>query len=190
MSLLAKGFEEFDRINRQDPRMQTFQGKTHPREWIFSQQVSFWINRLQPKASEAICLAARSHTVTRWEVPRNRFPMNTVGYHAWRAETARHSADTASESLRRIGYPKEIIERVYQLITRQLDPKDPEAQLLEDADCLAFLEIKLGDYLSQWDEAKLERILSGTWRKMSPGARRMALEISMPADVKKIIERF
>lgn len=190
MSMLESALHDFDEVNRQDPRTQTVEGTPHPREWIFSQKVFSWMEKLNSKASEAARLAARAHTQRRWEIPRNQFPMDTPGYHQWRKATAKHSAKGASEILQRIGYGDELIQTVQKLITREVPADNPDAQLLEDADCLAFLEIKLEHYLSEWDDPKMERILHGTWRKMSPEAHRAAQEISLDPRIKKIMSRF
>jgi hypothetical protein len=177
---LSRAIEAFDRANALDPRRQRFEGDDHPRELIFSRRVYDWLLRLEPAASESAQLAARGHTLRRWEIPRDRYPHDTAGYHAWRDATAVHSAQAAEALLRTIGYPDELIRRIRRLMTRELFPRDPEAQLLEDADCLAFLELKLIDYLDRWDEEKLTRILHGTWMKMSDRAR--ALARRMPHD--------
>lgn len=188
--MLEIALQEIDKTNREDPRMQTVGGTTHPREWIFAQTVSKWMDRLNPNAPEAVRLAIRGHTLRRWEIPRNRFPMDTVGYHKWREATAKHSAKWTAEILNRVGYPDEVIEAVRKLITREIPPNHPDAQLLEDADCLAFLEIKLDQYLSEWDDQKMERILHGTWRKMSPEAHQAAQGLPLDPRIKKIISRF
>jgi Domain of unknown function (DUF4202) len=190
MSLLENALEAFDEINSQDPRRQSYQNRNHPREWIFSVRVSDWIERLDSNAPEAVRLAARAHTLRRWEIPRDRYAMDNDGYHEWRRATALHSARAAGEILRRIGYWDDVIDRVRGLILRETVPDDPDARLLEDADCLAFLEMKLQDYLPRWDEKKLGRILQGTWAKMSPAARQLALELPIPGFVKKIIDDF
>ncbi|HEY5649539.1 MAG TPA: DUF4202 domain-containing protein [Nitrospiria bacterium] len=188
--MLENAIHEIDESNRQDPRMQTVGGITHPREWIFAQTVSKWVERLNPTAPESVRLAARGHTLRRWEIPRDRYPMDTAGYHEWRKDTAKHSAKWTTEILMRVSYPEEMIQAVRKLITREIPPNHPDAQLLEDADCLAFLEIKLDQYLSAWDDQKMERILHGTWRKMSPEAHQAAQGLPLDNRIKKIISRF
>jgi hypothetical protein len=81
-----------------------------------------------------------------------------------------------------------MIGRVGRLIRGELFPRDPDAQLLEDADCLAFLELKLADYLDQWDEAKVARILHGTWAKMSEPARALARTLPLDPRVRQLLE--
>lgn len=186
--MLTEAIAQFDEINRQDPRRQLFQGQEVPRELIFSQRVTFWLNQLQPNPSEVVQLAARSHTVCRWEVPRDRYERNTVGYHEWRRKTAEHSAATATRILTELGFPEKVRKRVVDLITRVLPAKEAEAQLLEDADCLAFCEIKFEVYARQWDQDKLRRILKGTWSKMSPAARRMSDQLSIAPRLKQLLE--
>jgi hypothetical protein len=190
MSLLDRAFSEFDELNARDPRRQMYRNRNHPREWIFSLRVSDWMERLDPQASEAARLAARAHTLVRWEVPREDYAADTAGYHEWRHATAHHSARAAAEVLRRVGYWDDLIDTVRALILRENFPADPEARLLEDADCLAFLEIKLGDYLDRWDDQKLARILHGTWEKMTPAAKKLAMTLPLPGAIQKIITNF
>jgi hypothetical protein len=187
-TLLDQALRQFDQANRQDPRQQPFEGTTHPRELLFAQRVFEWVTRLNPDASEAVRLAARAHTLRRWEIPRDRYPMDTAGYHAWRQATMAHSAQAAAAILKSLGSPAQTIERVGQLIRWELFPHDPDAQLLEDADCLAFLELKLGDYLAQWDERKLARILRGTWAKMSERARALAGQLPLDQRIRHLLK--
>jgi hypothetical protein len=184
---LEKALKEFDRINRQDPRRQRVGGKSHPRELIFAKTVYAWVERLDASASEAVRLAARSHTLRRWEIPRDRYRMDVGGYHQWRAATAAHAADAAAGILKQVGFSDAIIREVKRIINGHRHPGDPDTQLLEDADVLAFLEIKLEDYLARWDEAKVRRILEGTWSKMSPLARQRASELPLDPRVRTLM---
>jgi hypothetical protein len=179
--------KEFDRINRQDPRRQRVGGKSHPRELIFAKTVYAWVERLDASASEAVRLAARSHTLRRWEIPRNRYRMDVGGYHQWRGATAAHAADAAAGILKQVGFSEPIIQEVKRIINGHRHPSDPDTQLLEDADVLAFLEIKLEDYLARWDEAKVRRILEGTWSKLSMAARQMALAMKLDPRVRTLM---
>jgi hypothetical protein len=171
---LLLAIDAFARANGLDPRRQRFQGCDQPREVIFSERVMHWLLQLNSDASEAVRLAAAGHTLRRWEIPRDRYARDTAGYRAWRDATAAHSSEHAGALLRTIGYPDEQIRLVCRLIRREGCTGDADAQLLEDADCLAFLELKLVDYLDRWDGEKLTRILYGTWMKMSGPARTLA----------------
>jgi len=186
-NLLETAIKQFDRVNGEDPRRQTVARKSYARELIFARKVYAWVERLNSSAPEDIRLAARAHTLRRWEIPRNQFRMDINGYQQWRSATASHAADSAAKILKNIGYADVIIREVKRIILGHRHPSDPDTQILEDADALAFLEIKLEDYLAQWDEAKVRRILEGTWVKMSPEARRLAMGLPTDPRVKKLL---
>ncbi len=65
----------------------------------------------------------------------------------------------------------------HAFITKANWPAEPEACALEDADCLVFLETKLQNYVDEWEEEKILRVLQRTLRKMTLDAREHTLEI-------------
>jgi hypothetical protein len=80
--------------------------------------------------------------------------------------------------------------RVGQLLRKEHLTTDPEAQLLEDAACLVFLENFFTDFSRQHDDAKVIDILRKTWVKMSPKGHAAALTLkeSLPADRWRLVE--
>jgi len=178
-----------DGANREDPRTQIVDGQAQSRELLFSRRVFDWIGRLADAPSEELLLAARAHTLRRWRIPRDRYPMTTIGYHQWRDALAQFHAEEAEAILRDVGYPGETVEKVRVFITRKNWPADREACVLEDADCLVFLETKLGEYLDDWDEAKTVRILKRTLRKMTPDARTRAMQLPLGDRERELLGR-
>jgi hypothetical protein len=168
-----------DAANGEDPRREFHKGEPQPRELLFSLRTYHWIPRLIDQPSEALLLATRGHTLRRWRIPRDRFPMTNPGYHEWRDSLAAFHAEQTADLLRQVGYEEAVLERVRALIIRKLWPADPEARALEDADCLAFLELKLAGYAADWGEEKTVNILRGTWGKMTPRARELALDLPL-----------
>jgi hypothetical protein len=168
-----------DAANAEDPRSVLVDGQPQPRELVFARNVYEWVRRLTPDASEELLLAARGHTLRRWAIPRDQYPQTTIGYHAWREALAQFHSQEAVAILQSLGYPRDKIERVRALITREKWPEDAEARVLEDADCLAFLEQKLAAYVDEWGEAKTIRILKRTMRKMTPQAVAEAARLSL-----------
>lgn len=154
-----RAIEQFDALNARDPS-----GKQLP----YARRMTHWLERLAPDASEALRLAARSHHLMRWQIPRSDFPMDRTGYLEWRTTLYDFHADKAAEVLREIGYDEELIARVRSLIRKEKIKADPETQLLEDVICLVFLESYFADFARDHDEEKLVRILRKTWAKMSP----------------------
>ena len=164
--------ERIDQANAEDPRVDIVDGLRVSRELRFATCVYEWVEKLLDRPSEELLLAARAHTLRRWEIPRDRYALDNLGYHEWREACAKHHAAVARAILEDSGYSPEGIEPVEAFILRTRSAGDRDAQILEDADCLAFLELKLESYLDAWDEGKALRILRGTYRKMSPQARK------------------
>lgn len=180
--------QRFDAANGEDPQTIEVDGKPEPRELVFNQRVYDWVTKLADDPSEALLLAARSHTLKRWEIPRSDYSMTTIGYHAWRDACAEHHAEEAVAILRDLGYEDVIVEEVEAFILKKNWPQDAEACALEDADCLVFLEMKLADYTDDWDHEKMQRILQRTLRKMTPEARQHAAKLSFSKDVFPLVE--
>src|SRR5213082_832015 len=66
----------FDDANRQDPNHTIVDGQEHPNELLYARRMSEWLYKLEPDASEALKLAARSQHLMRWQIPRWRYPMS------------------------------------------------------------------------------------------------------------------
>jgi hypothetical protein len=135
----------FDEENARDPNIEQVAGVVRPRELIYAQWLTEWVLRLCPEASEPLRLAARCQHLCRWVVPRNSYPMTRAGYLKWREGLKHFHAQKAGDILREVGYPEDVIARVRSLNLKQDLPRDAEAQVLEDALCLVFLEHQLGD---------------------------------------------
>ena len=159
------------------------------RDFLFTEAMVVWMHRLAPSPEPAVLIAAWGHTLRRWEIPRDTYPKTTPGYHAWRKALAEHSAKAVDGILAEEKTEEVLRARVLKLIQHFRSPCDEASQLLEDADCLAFLELKLDDYLDEWDEVKTIRILKGTLEKMSPKARERAGEISYSAKARGLIAK-
>ena len=85
---------------------------SRPKEFAHAELVTEWVQKLRPKASEALLLAARAHHIRRWDIPRSAYPEGREGYLGWRGELHRHHADTAGAILEEVGYDPETIARV------------------------------------------------------------------------------
>jgi len=183
-----KAIARFDAANAEDPQTVLFGGEQRPRELVFSQRVYDWLTQLVGDPSEALLLTARSHTMKRWEVPRDDYSMTTIGYHAWRDACAEHHAKEAVAILSDLGYEQALIQQVESFILKKNWPQDAEACALEDADCLVFLDMKLADYADDWDHAKMQRVLQRTLRKMTPEARAHAAGLSYGDKERPLVE--
>jgi hypothetical protein len=187
----TRAIQRLDAANSQDPRKVSIDGTEQPQEFVYAQRMSRWLSKLYPEASEALRLAARAHHLRRWTIPRNTYPMDRAGYHLWRTDLQKFHASAAGEILSKSGYDAETIARVQSLIRKEGLTTDPEAQALEDAICMVFLEHEFSDFLRKHPEEKLFTILRRTWAKMSPRGHDAAMELApaLPADAQTILRK-
>ncbi|MDQ3438931.1 MAG: DUF4202 domain-containing protein [Planctomycetota bacterium] len=185
----AAALLHFDAANARDPNVTIVDGVPQPKELVYAKRMTDWLNRLEPGASEAVQLAARSQHLMRWSIPRSQFPMDRPGYLKWRTTLYDFHAQKAGEILREVGYEDATIGRVQSLVRKQGIKTDPEMQLLEDVICLVFLENYFEEFAADHDEEKLIRILRRTWAKMSPRGHQAALGLDLPERERELIEK-
>jgi len=178
-----------DAANAEDPNRLTFAGESLPKELVHAELVTRWIEKLVDDPDEALRLAARAHHLKRWERPRSGHPEGRAGYHRWRRDLQQYHADEAAKILAAAGYEAPLIERVGDLIHKRGLASDPDAQALEDALCLVFVETQLADFSSKHPEAKVVDILVKSLRKMSPAGHAAAREISLSEKAAALLER-
>ncbi len=179
----------FDALNAEDPTLERAGGVERPRELLQAERLSAWIARLEPQASEELRLAARCQHLRRWEVKRTSYPEGRTGYLRWRKDLQHFHAETAARVLGEAGYDAARIERVRAINLKQSMKQDADVQTMEDALCLAFLEHEIEAFAEKHPPEKLVEILQKTWRKMSPRAHALALELPLRADLGALVSR-
>ena len=179
----------FDAANADDPTTEVFQGAVYPKELLYAQRMTAWLDNIAPDASEALRLAVRCQHIQRWTIPRHTYAMDRHGYLRWRTTLAKFHADTAAAILRDVGYDDATIQRVQTLLRKERLKRDPEVQCLEDVICLVFLEHYLAAFATQHDEVKVLDILRKTWTKMSPRGHEVALTLPMSPEARRLVEQ-
>lgn len=175
---LAEALAAVDAYNAGDPRRED----GRPLELAHAERVSAWVERLMPGASPALRLAARGQHVGRWTVPRDRYPAGRGGYLRWREDLKRFHADTTAGIAEAAGFDDAFVSRLRDLILKRAIKTDPEAQALEDALCLVFLETQLAGLLAKTPPDKMRDIVRKTWAKMGEAGRAAALALPLPPD--------
>jgi hypothetical protein len=152
--------------------------------------MSAWVQKLNPAASEALRLAARSQHIRRWQIPRSSYPMDRAGYHRWRTALYAFHADAVEGILRDAGYDGETIGTVRRLLSKKDLKTNRDMQTLEDAAALVFLEFHLAEFSRRpdMDEQKLVDILRKTWKKMSSRGHSAAKGIEFPPELSKLLK--
>ena len=185
IKLFEAALQRFDEENGRDPNLENGQ----PRELVYARRVYDWVLKLAPNASQELRLAARSQHICRWMIPRNRYPMDRVGYLKWRNDLKQFHSEKSSAILRELGFAEATINRVQALNLKKDFPRDPESRVLEDALCLVFLEHQFADLAARTAEDKMINALQKTWNKMTPMAREQALKLDYAAREKELLDR-
>lgn len=170
--------QRIDAANAKDPNKVVIDDTIVAKELLYSDRM---LNRLMdfaPDASEAIQIAAKGQHICRWEIARNTYPMDRVGYLKWREALKKFHASKTTSILKEVGYENAFIDRVCFLIEKKLLKKDAETQLLEDVICLVFLEYYLEEFILKHDTEKLKNIIIKTWNKMSEKGQKTAFTLS------------
>ena len=104
-----------DQANKKDPNIEEYNGVAYPKEYIYGVRMSERLEVFLPNAPESLRLAARCQHICRWEIPRNAYPMDRVGYLTWRNDLKKLHAKKASEILSSVGYNQDLIDEVKRI---------------------------------------------------------------------------
>jgi hypothetical protein len=186
----------FFALHALDPRPAPDEGREVSFETAYHARLERWLARRAPDASPALRLAAMAQHVGRHALPRADFPDGPAGYKRWRAAAALRHATIAEATLRDAGWDDATVVRVRALLLKKglgadAAARDPEAQILEDAVCLAFLDGELPAFAAKHPEDKVVDVLRKTWAKMSPAGRAAAraLVAVAPAGLRALVDR-
>ena len=179
----------FDAANAEDPNTEETNGVAHPKELLYAQRMTAWLDKLAPNASEPLRLAARAQHIRRWAIPRRDYPMTRTGYLKWRTTLYRFHAETAGDILREVGYDDATVAAVQSLLRKERLKRNPDMQCLEDVICLVFLESYFANFAPQYDEQKVIDILRKTWKKMSPRGQSAARDLPLPPAAHGLLEK-
>ena len=179
MDRLQNVLNVIDAYNKKDP-----QG----REFPYSEKLTAWVLKLNPKPSEALRIAARGQHIGRWTSPRQSYPMDRGGYLRWREDLKRFHAKTVGEIMAKEGYSESKIDEVRQIILKKYQTC-ADAQTIEDALCLVFLESQFEELRQKTPDPKMIEIIRKTWQKMSEQGKQLALGIEMLEGHKQLIQK-
>lgn len=147
----------------------------------YADDISRWVQRLIAEPSPALLIAARGQHLERWVIPRASFPDGKPGYFRWRKAVQARQGERVRELLHGL-VDESRIERVATLVAKAAPAGDPEAQALEDAACLVFLEQEIAGFAAAHGDYTADQyitILRKTWVKMSPQAQELALGLHL-----------
>ena len=182
-----------DAANRCDPNSVGVAGASVPLALAEGQAASAWIQRLRAgeggadAVPDALLIAARGHHIRRWESPREAYPRDRAGYHAWRAALYEVHAQHLAAIMREAGYDADDIARMSVIVHRRGIKTDPDVQTYEYAVTLAFLELQAAPFAERTDRATTVRALRRTWHKMSEHGHEAALRLPLTAELESLL---
>ncbi|HET9729677.1 MAG TPA: DUF4202 domain-containing protein, partial [Acidimicrobiia bacterium] len=183
----ASAIAAIDSANASDPNIIELRGRRGPKEVLHAELVTDWVISLRPDADELLLLAARGHHLRRWTVPRSSEPAGRAGYLRWRKGLHDQHARELGEIIERAGYDAGEVARVQALVRKSGLGRDADAQTLEDALCLVFLETQLSDVAARLDTATLARVIAKTTKKMSEEARARIGELPLDEGARRTL---
>jgi hypothetical protein len=183
----ARAVSAIDRANADDPNRVMVRGELRPKEVAHAELATEWVRRLDPDPSEALLLAARAHHIRRWVIPRASYPTGRAGYLRWRRALHQVHAEEVAEIMREVGYQQPTIERVQRVVAKKDLGKDRDAQVLEDALCLIFVETQLHDLGRRLARPKMLDVVRKTLAKMSDEAIHLALTIELTDEDRALV---
>jgi hypothetical protein len=181
-----KTIAKIEAENARDPNQVLIGGEQLPREIFYGRRLTEWVLALNPSASEALLLAARAQHIRRWEIRRDSYPMDKAGYHRWKNALKKFHAEVTGQILREGGYGEAMIQAVEELNLKTA--RNAEAQTLEDALCLLFLEHQLDELMAKTTEEKVVNALRKSWSKMSAQGRELAGTITLTPSAQRLLE--
>jgi len=179
----------FDSYHRKDPNTENDNGQIIQKELLYARRMSDRLARFSPHADESVKLAARCQHIGRWEIPREKYPMDRKGYLQWRNEEKVHHARIAEKILTDCGYGEEMIGKVRRLLLKKELFTNADTQLLEDVVCLVFVEFYLEEFASRHDDEKIIDILRKSLKKMSASGKEAVNNLSLSDKIRSLIKR-
>ncbi|MGH6630430.1 MAG: DUF4202 family protein, partial [Burkholderiales bacterium] len=100
-SKAALAIMRFDAAHAEDPERDA---AGRPKELVYAERMSAWLEKLAPQASEPLRLAVRCQHIRRWAILRSDYPAGSAGYRKWRSDEAASHARLAAGILEQSGY--------------------------------------------------------------------------------------
>jgi tRNAThr (cytosine32-N3)-methyltransferase len=180
---VGRAWAAIDDVHRADTRTEAGLAS----ELRYADRLEGWVRRLVTAPSDALLLAARAQHLERWAIPRDTYPAGRGGYLRWRSDVHRRQGERARQILAEAGCEEALAARVGALVGKAAPRGDAEAQALEDAACLLFLETDFLDFIREYPHDKIVDVVRKTWKKMSPVGHAEAGKLALPAEAAAIV---
>lgn len=188
-SQLTEVLNAIDAVNAQDPNTTEIDGVSQPNELLYGQHMTACLNEYWPQANELLQIAVRAQHIKRWHLKRSEFAAGKAGYLLWRKEQGKFHAQLTKGIMLEKGYSEEDAETTAAIIRKEKLKTNENTQTLEDVACLVFLSHYFDAFAAKHTEEKIVRIVQLTWRKMSEQAHNIALSLTLPDHLAKLVSK-
>ncbi|MBW1768809.1 MAG: DUF4202 family protein [Deltaproteobacteria bacterium] len=137
-----------------------------------------WLLRLDPKADQAVQIAALGHDIDRADEPRKVRRADYDDYDEFKTAHARNGAKVLRSLLDRCGVARPITEEACRLVTLHEFGGDSRSDLLRDADSISFFEVNMPLYYQREGRDETMRRCIWGYRRLSGRLKKIAKRIT------------
>jgi len=154
-----------------------------------SKLVLEWVLRLKPDADEALQIAALGHDIDRAIERRRVKKENFKSYEEYKKEHAKESAKITCELLEKHSFEKSFVSKVRFLIENHEVGGSEEAEILKEADSLAFFNFDIYYYLKDRGNKKTKEKIRFMYERLSEKAKVLVNQVKFKdKEVKNIVK--
>lgn len=130
-----------------------------------------WVLKLNPDADEDLQIASLGHDIDRAVTGiTDKACKDMSKYDDFKREHSIRSAKILSKLMKKYGYDKKIINKVYNIVEKHESGGCPDSDVLKDADSLAYFEYNIPTYLNSYGTEKTIVKIKFMYKRMSAKA--------------------
>ena len=148
-----------------------------PIELSHAENTLYWLKQINSKADEVLCLAAYAHDIER-SVPDKANKSDYDDYEEYKRVHSKRSGTIAANILRDTGYAEIDATRIRDIImSAEFESKDPDIQLVCDADSVSFFDNNIENYILKNGDKKTGEKARFMYKRTTTKARMIIKDI-------------
>ncbi|NWK78814.1 DUF4202 domain-containing protein [Aquitalea sp. LB_tupeE] len=186
---IQKSIQDFEQYNSRDPNIIVINKIAYPTELFMAKELNRITLELNSSPSTPLLLASHCQHIGRWEIKRELFSNDKIGYITWRNKLKIHHAEVSKKILGNNNIPEEIINKTIEIILKQKIKLNEDTQTIENALCISFLLYQSEQLINTQGEDKSIQIFKKTLKKMDENGINLALKYTLPDTAIAIIRK-
>ena len=143
---------------------------------LHSKLTKKWLLELKPDADEALQIAALAHDIDRGATGITEGDADFSDYNEFTKKHGERGAKVIREILERNGFDEDFIEKVEYLVSVHEFGGSEEADVLKDADSIAFFEENIKVFLKRYGKEKTKFKIKFMYDRLSERAKNIVKE--------------